>query len=272
MPLRIALVTSNPLLVQTFIEDHERHRTLDLEIALAVRLHPSMRLADRLRDLRRTITRQARINQTSRLAQTVHYFAYRPIARTATAGNMASAVRSLSAGRPFLQVRSANDPAVAEAVRDANCSLVLIVGADVLSRRTLDGLPASIYNVHYSDPAFVRGLPPVFWEILDGRDSIDLTLHALTAALDAGPVVAQRPVPIVWQRTLQETIRRTRDATRPALSDLLADGLRRIRDGSPFQRTAPPGPLRTTPTISQLRTARRLCRERFRAKTRLTPP
>ena len=265
MSQRIALVTSNPLLVHRFVEDHALHRELGIEIPLAVHIQPSMRFLDRLRDLRRTIVRQARINKTNVVAQFLHHFAYRPVARIATSGAMEPAVRSLAAGRRILQSSSVNDPAVAEAVAAEGCSLVLVVGSDVLSRRTLTTLPRSIYNVHYSDPAFVRGLPPVFWEIIGGRESIQLTFHELTSALDAGPVVAQREVPIVWRLTLEETLLSTRDATVPALSEVLADGILKVRSGASQTHSVPAGPLRTTPTVTQIREARRICGARARS-------
>ena len=113
--------------------------------------------------------------------------------------------------------------------------------------------------------AFVRGLPAVFWEILGGRDVIHLTLHELVPALDAGPVVAQREVPIVWQPSLGATIRKTREAAAGVVPSLLREGLRPDGEGSPVRRAATLGPLRTTPRVGQMLAASGVCRHRYRA-------
>ncbi len=174
------------------------------------------------------------------------------------------AVKVLGARRRLLEVHSANEPAAASALRADRCALGIVVSGDVLSRRTLEVLDVPLFNVHLSDPAFVRGMPPVFWEILGGHDSIRLTLHALTPQVDGGPIVAQREIPIVWQSTLAGTIAQTLGLCGREIALLLADGLPPILDGSAKPRPGTPGPLRTTPTIQQMWQAGRICRKRAR--------
>jgi folate-dependent phosphoribosylglycinamide formyltransferase PurN len=263
MTHRLALVTSNPRLVHPFVADQVLHRALDLEIPVAIWVHPSMRLLDRLRDLRMTVRRRARINRTTATAQLVHHFAYRPVDRASTSGDLDAAVRELSNGRTMVETRSVNDDRVADAIHAAACAFAIIVGSDVLTRSTIGRLAMPLFNVHFADPAFVRGLPPVFWEILGGRDTIHVTLHELTGELDAGAVIAQREVRIAWEPTLGATIRTTREAATREVAQLLADGLARIGAGAATPRPAAPGPLRTTPTIREILEARRICRRRF---------
>ena len=223
-----------------------------------------MRLADRFRDLRSTVSRRARINRISPSLQWVHYFAYRWVTRRLPSGSVESAVGALGKGRRLLEVRSANDPAVASALREEDCALGIVFGGDVLTRPTLEALDVPLFNIHLSDPAFVRGLPPVFWEILGGHDSIRMTLHVLAPQLDAGPIVTQKDVPIAWQRTLGGTLLRTTERCAGEVTSLLADGIRAILDGSVEPRPIGPGTLRTTPTIRQILQARRICRKRAR--------
>jgi folate-dependent phosphoribosylglycinamide formyltransferase PurN len=266
---RIALLTSSPRLLQSFLRNDALCGELGIEIPLVVWIRPSMRLADRCRDLHRTVRRRARINRTSRGLQLLHYLAYRWVTRDPSSA-MESGATTLGEGRRLLELRSANDPAMVAALHTERCALGIVFGVDVLSRRTLESLDVPLFNIHLSDPAVVRGLPPVFWEILAGCDAIHMTLHALIAQLDAGPIVTQREVPIVWQRTLGGTISRTLERCRQEVAWLLADGLRTILDGSAQPRSVVPGTLRTTPTIQQIVRAARICR--MRAPQTESPP
>ena len=218
---------------------------------------------DRARDLYRTILRQAKINRVSPAAQLAHYLAYRWITRPGATAPFASAAGALRAGRVVLEVASGNAAAAVASLRTSNCSLCAIFGGDVLSRETLDRGELPFVNVHLGDPAFVRGQPPVFWEILDGRSSIVLTLHRVTPAVDAGPIVRQRHSPIVWGPTLAQTLRRTRERAAPEIARLLADGIPAVLREEPGLLPPAPGSVRTTPTIRQALEARRVCRERF---------
>jgi hypothetical protein len=265
MTRRLALVTSNPPLALPFAADHALHQALELEIAVAVWVHPSMRFLDRFRELRRTLRRRARINHTRPTAQLLHHLAYLRIDRASRSGDLDDAARQLSRGRPFVEARSVNEEHVAAAIRGTGCSLVVVIGSDILTAATIERLGIALFNVHFGDPAFVRGLPAVFWEILGGRDVIHLTLHELVPMLDAGPVVAQREVPIVWQPSLAATIRKTREAAALAVPGLLREGLGPDGGASPVRRAATLGPLRTTPRVGQMLAASGVCRHRYRA-------
>jgi hypothetical protein len=127
-----------------------------------------------------------------------------------------------------------------------------------------------LFNVHFSDPALVRGLPPVFWEIFEERDFITLTFHRVTSRLDAGDVLLQREVPIVWERTLAGTIRATRRLAAEELARLVVDGLSMWREGADARPVVKPGPLRTVPCLSQALRAARICRERYAQRTHPT--
>lgn len=269
MTARVALLTSNPRLVEPFLRDVARSPERSaIQIPLAIWVRPSMKPWDRARDLCRTILWQAKINRVSPGAQLAHHLAYRWLTRTAGTAPSASAVGVLREGRVVVEVPSGNAPAAVASLQTSNCSLCAIVGGDVLSRETLDrgGLP--FVNVHLGDPAFVRGKPPVFWEILDGRASIALTLHEVIPAVDAGAVLLQRESPILWGPTLGETLRRTRERAAPEIARLLADGIPLWLGASRRPLRSSPGRLRTTPTIQDALEAQRVCRERFARRRR----
>lgn len=60
----------------------------------------------------------------------------------------------------------------------------------------LAALPAGWFNFHFAPLPAYRGPEPLFWLIRNGAAAGAVTLHRMTAALDCGPVLVQRVVPI----------------------------------------------------------------------------
>lgn len=261
---RIVLITPMPVLVLRFLQDAaDRLNRLEVSVPLVIKIYPSMRFTDRIHDLRRNIRLQARINQVSETAQLIHHFGYRWFNRSSRKASFESSIEQLREVCRVVEVESANDQDAVTAIREGNFEFGILLKADQLSRRTLDVVGLPLFNIHYSDPAFVRGRPPVFWEILDNRDHITITLHRVSLQLDAGAIVLQYDVPIVWRRTLRETMRATLQHARGVVIETLMTGIEKLCDGSAEFRLAEPGPLRTTPTISQVLQAEAICRRRF---------
>jgi hypothetical protein len=112
-------------------------------------------------------------------------------------------------------------------------------------------------NVHHGAVPDYRGGPPVFWELLDGRDAVGFTIHRIDTGIDTGPVLAEGEVPIVRRASLGETLR----ATIPHLHEASLDELERVLDTGTLDGRPQPaaGRHRTTPTLRDyLRVRRRL--------------
>ena len=94
--------------------------------------------------------------------------------------------------------RSAWDRAVAEALRSVDPAWVVLAGfMRLLGRATLDAFAGRIVNVHPSLlPAF-PGPRPVADALAAGARVTGVTVHLVDASVDAGPIVAQQPVPIM---------------------------------------------------------------------------
>ena len=189
MSRSIALITSNPKLVENLVEKLEA--VAGIQIPVAIFIYPGTGLSDRVRDLWRLLVRRARINQTNPVAQFFHHLAYKWVSRRdgsqqppphQQADEQGSAYRRLADGRRLLQAKTVNDPEVAATINAAQVDLTVVFGADVFRRSTLKKLQAPIINVHCSDPRQVRGMPPVFWEIRDDLDQLTLTVHDWTPA------------------------------------------------------------------------------------------
>lgn len=265
---RVALITSTPDLVLPFLSTNLG--SLGIEIPVAVLIRPQATWRDRLRHLPPVLKRQAKINRTLPLLQLAYRVLYYRIAserehRTDRRTLSASALERLKFGREVVEARSVNEPAVVEALRGSECELGLVVGADVLTRRTLDEIRMPLVNLHMSDPAFVRGMPPIFWEVHDGQADLTLTLHRLTIQLDGGPVLVQSRVPIQWRESLAGTLAATRRIAVEEIAILLTESLPKILDGRLEARNVASGPVRTIPRLRDVMQARKVCRERASA-------
>jgi folate-dependent phosphoribosylglycinamide formyltransferase PurN len=263
--MRVAVVTSAIALVDGFARDRELHRRIGIEVPLVVRTHPSMRLADRLRDLRIGIERRARMTGRSRAAHLAEHFAWRAIHQSSLRGAVIPAFAPVD-GQRRLHALATDDPVVREALADVRADVAVVFGGSPIPRASLATIGVPMLNVHASDPSFCRGMPPVFWEVHAGLDSLTLTLHEIVARLDAGAVIAQRAMPIVWQRSLAGTLGATRDRMVAEVPRLLADGLAQVASGEARPRVVAPGPLRTLPTLGDIVAAHRSCVRRWRAR------
>lgn len=72
--------------------------------------------------------------------------------------------------------------------------------------------PRGAFNLHGSLLPKYRGRAPVNWAVLKGETRTGATLHVMTAAPDAGPIVDQEAVPILPDETAQDVFHKVTDA------------------------------------------------------------
>jgi methionyl-tRNA formyltransferase len=59
----------------------------------------------------------------------------------------------------------------------------------------LKHLKTKLFNIHFSTLPAHKGAAPVFWQLKNGTSEIGLSIHAVTAKFDDGPVVWTKEVP-----------------------------------------------------------------------------
>jgi methionyl-tRNA formyltransferase len=127
------------------------------------------------------------------------------------------------------KVNSQDYPAFREAVNRLAPDLILvnsysmIVRADVLAIPCLGGI-----NIHGGLLPKYRGCNPTQWAILKGELSTGVTMHEMSAALDEGPIIDQRTVPLFFEDSWQSASARIAGAT----DELIADNLDAIVAGN----------------------------------------
>ncbi|WP_354684346.1 formyltransferase [Cupriavidus necator] len=108
-------------------------------------------------------------------------------------------------GIPFLYGEDPNDPAIAQAVRDARPDVIFsFYYRAMLPAHVLALAPGGAFNMHGSLLPKYRGRVPVNWAVLHGETETGATLHAMEARPDAGYIVEQTAVPILPDDTAAE--------------------------------------------------------------------
>jgi methionyl-tRNA formyltransferase len=201
--------------------------------------------------------RRARLTQCSLAKALLRGTAYRLLVRGAS---IPFAFSNLHC--PVLRVGSLNNGMAACLVRDLGCDVVCLMGTRILTARTLDELGSPAINIHSSDPAIIRGGPPVVWEVLAGLNEITLTIHEVAPQVDTGRILIQHAHAISFCGGLGSTIAQTMDGAAAPVAGLFDAALRGLWDGSIKPRSFEAGSLRTIPTVRELIRADRICRRK----------
>lgn len=124
--------------------------------------------------------------------------------------------------------RPARDAAMAATLAAAEVELVVCAGYDaILSPRFVDRFPGRIINIHPSLlPAFANCTDAPARAIAAGVPESGCTVHLVTNDIDAGPILAQRRVPVHAGDTPQSL----HDRIRQAEHRLLPDVVRRLAE------------------------------------------
>jgi hypothetical protein len=163
-----------------------------------------------------------------------------------------------------VHVPTLNSDEAVEAVRSRRCDMVCLMGTRIISKETLLGLGVPVINIHSSDPTFVRGGPPVVWEILNGRNTTILTVHEAVEKIDSGAILRQEEHPIEYSGGLGKTVADTMRAARPKVAALFFQAMMDRQAGAVQCREFIPAQVRVTPSIADSLRADRLCRRSSR--------
>ena len=260
--MKIALMTSQETWAGFFIQRWlSRLRVEGIEIGCVVVDENRTRRANPLSHMLSVAKQQSKVAKSSLPGALLRLVVFRLWLNFGRRGE-AVTVADLPEAIPSFRVPSLNSAEAVEAVRACGCDASCLLGARILTQSTIQGLGHIVLNGHASDPRFVRGRPPVFWEVLNGNRQICLTVHQAVQKLDAGPIYGQRLQDIIYCGGIAATIGATMEQARTKMTDLFAEVLIGIHGRTVTSIEFNPGPVRTVPRISQLIRAEILCRRR----------
>jgi methionyl-tRNA formyltransferase len=145
-------------------------------------------------------------------------------AGSGAAGEAASLAIARSRGIRTMRPVGPADPAFVAAVREMAPDLLVVATFDRrLPRRLIAAARWGGVNLHTSLLPDYRGACPEFWAIRNGDERTGVTVHALDARLDAGPIIAQEPIAIDRRETLGTLLAKAAEAGAPLLARVLAE-------------------------------------------------
>ncbi|MEB2778309.1 formyltransferase family protein [Algoriphagus sp. D3-2-R+10] len=78
-----------------------------------------------------------------------------------------------------------------DTIREFKLDIILRFGFRILTGELLTLPRLGVWSFHHGDPAFYRGGPPAFWEVMLGWETTGTVLQRLTEKLDQGDVLYQ---------------------------------------------------------------------------------
>jgi peptidoglycan/xylan/chitin deacetylase (PgdA/CDA1 family)/folate-dependent phosphoribosylglycinamide formyltransferase PurN len=160
--------------------------------------------------------------------------------------------------------RDIHDPASEQLVRAMRPQLGVLLGGRIL-RDAVIGIPElGTVNLHKRKVPEYRGGGPIgYWEIMAGEPAIGITVHWATAAVDAGPVLAETTIPIEEADTLDSLAIKADVIGLPLYHDTIATLASGRRPGT-AQRTGTGRTFRAPSEVDVWRLERRLRRRQRR--------
>jgi len=108
-------------------------------------------------------------------------------------------------GLPVFQPQSVNSREGVDALAGSGAELGIVAAyGEILKPAVLSALPHGFLNLHASMLPDYRGAAPIHWALIRGETETGVTVIRMAQKLDAGPILAARPVPIEPRETMGE--------------------------------------------------------------------
>jgi len=155
-----------------------------------------------------------------------------------------------------------HDPDCLAALRAFEPDLGVVAGTYILKEAVFSIPRLGSINLHSGKAPEYRGAAPGFWELYNGELEVGVTIHWVTAALDAGHILRQEtfpldPAPVEDPMAYLERYRR--ELLRPESVRLVAETVGSLIDGTAVERPQDPRKARMyrTPDRAAIRELRR---------------
>jgi methionyl-tRNA formyltransferase len=114
-------------------------------------------------------------------------------------------------GFPVLPAASVNSPEYLKEVKVLAPEMIVSVAAPEIFKSALLGVPSiGCLNIHSGELPAYRGMMPTFWQMLEGRPHVTVTVHEMVPKLDAGGAVATFRFPLQANDSLSRVITGTK--------------------------------------------------------------
>lgn len=171
---------------------------------------------------------------------------------------------------PFASSPRTNADETVRLLRDSGADLGVSLGNGLIFPKVYRVPTYGMVNVHGEVLPRFQGAASVIWAIHEGIAETGFTIHEVARSIDTGRILYQERFPLVFEDTMEKTVRRNvaeiGKRVPPALAAVLAD-FPRYRDKAQVQEG---GQSYTTPSLRQFLQMRRQF-QRLRAEAGRTP-
>lgn len=134
-------------------------------------------------------------------------------------------------------------------VRQFGPDLGVSLAAPILKAPLFEIPRSGTINLHKGKLPDFRGMPPVFWEFVNGEPEVGCTIHRVERGLDTGPILLERSL----ARSRYSTIHGMQLVLDEIGVRLTCEALRRLRDGTArWEPQKPGGRTYAKPTLRQV--------------------
>lgn len=146
------------------------------------------------------------------------------------------------AGCPFVLTPTLESDEHVEVIESSSADIAISINwQTIIPQSILSRFPSGIINAHAGDLPRYRGNAVVNWAILNEEPEVVLTLHRMTAELDAGPILDQRCFALTPTTYVSEVY----SFIRKEVPDMFANTLDAIQSGTVVERAQSDNPADT---------------------------
>lgn len=200
-PLRVLLVTENdPLYVRQFFDvffaELPRDRVDLVGVTVSRAFHePLFKTARRVH----------------RFYGTVDFLRLLPRYILAKLGGQSIATLAEKRGFPLLPAASVNSQEYIDRVKALRPEMIVSVAApEIFKSPLLSVASIGCLNIHSGKIPEYRGMMPTFWQMLEGKPFVTVTVHEMVPKLDAGGVIGTFEFPLSDRDSLDRVISGTK--------------------------------------------------------------
>lgn len=134
-----------------------------------------------------------------------------------------------AAGLECLQPADPNDSAFVSLAASKNADVFILAGYSPILREPLIDVPSIMaINTHAGELPGMRGSSPLNWALIEGRDSVTLSIIRVSAGVDSGDVLTERVIGVSQNTTIADL----QDAANAAFPDMIVRTLESIASGT----------------------------------------
>ena len=200
-PLRVLLVTENdPLYVRQFVDvffaELPRDRVDLVGVTVSRAFHePLLKTARRVH----------------RFYGTVDFLRLLPRYILAKLGGQSIATLAEKRGFPLLSAASVNSQEYIDRVKALRPEMIVSVAApEIFKSPLLSVASIGCLNIHSGKIPEYRGMMPTFWQMLEQKPAVTVTVHEMVPKLDAGGVIGTFEFPLRKNDSLDRVISGTK--------------------------------------------------------------